>query len=266
MLERNGGSRHTGAVQRFVRCEADGKICYAELTDNRVELFSAAPWNGGTPTGVRHDLADTRLLCPLNPSKILGIGRNYGAHAREMGAAPPQTPLVFMKPPSALASPGELLRLPKVSQRVDYEGELGVVIGNRARYVPREQAMDHVFGLITTCDVTARDLQKSDGQWTRAKGFDGFCPVASSITTGLAPTPLQLTTRVNGEIKQQANTSDMLFDIPQLIEFVSQVMTLEPGDLILTGTPEGVGPMSSGDVVEVSIEGLQPLTFRVADA
>jgi 2-keto-4-pentenoate hydratase/2-oxohepta-3-ene-1,7-dioic acid hydratase in catechol pathway len=248
-----------------VRCETKGAACYAEVFGAQLELWSGPPWLGGAPIGQREALGSVRLLCPLAPSKILGIGRNYGAHAREMGAELPTTPLVFMKPPSALACPSELLHLPKLSQRVDFEGELGVVIGARARRVPREHALDHVFGLIATCDVTARDLQHSDGQWTRAKGFDGFCPVAASVTAGLAPSPLQLTTRVNGQLKQDSSTADMVFGVPELVEFLSHVMTLEPGDLILTGTPEGVGPLSPGDRVAVAIDGLETLSFGVAD-
>lgn len=257
-------ARHTASVRRFVRCKTGGGERYAEVLDGQLALLSDAPWLGGTASGEYTALSGAPLLCPLTPSKILGIGRNYGAHAKEMGADLPKTPLVFMKPPSALAGPGELLHLPPASGRVDYEGELGVVIGKRARGVSKKHAFDYVFGLIATCDVTARDLQHSDGQWTRAKGFDGFCPVAASVTVGVDPSKLRLTTRVNAQLKQDSSTADMVFGVPELIEFLSEVMTLQPGDLILTGTPEGVGPLSSGDTVEVAIEGLEALCFAVA--
>ncbi len=192
----------------------------------------------------------------LRPSKIVGIGQNYRAHAAEMGKGIPEEPLMFLKPPSAVIADGMPIERPSGYERVDYEGELGVVIGKRAHRVARERALDFVAGYICVNDVTVRDLQKKDGQWTRAKGFDTFCPMGPRIATGLDPAKLRITTRVNGVIKQDSSTSDLIFDVPTLISFVSQHMTLEEGDVISTGTPSGVGPLQPGDVVEVEIEGI----------
>lgn len=192
----------------------------------------------------------------LRPSKIVGIGQNYRAHAAEMGKGIPEEPLMFLKPPSAVIADGMPIERPSGYERVDYEGELGVVIGKRAHRVARERALDFVAGYVCVNDVTVRDLQKKDGQWTRAKGFDTFCPMGPRIATGLDPAKLRITTRVNGVIKQDSSTSDLIFDVPTLISFVSQHMTLEEGDVISTGTPSGVGPLQPGDVVEVEIEGI----------
>lgn len=192
----------------------------------------------------------------LRPSKIVGIGQNYRAHAAEMGKGIPEEPLMFLKPPSAVIADGMPIERPAGYERVDYEGELGVVIGKRAHRVARERALDYVAGYTCVNDVTVRDLQKKDGQWTRAKGFDTFCPMGPRIATGLDPAKLRITTRVNGVIKQDSSTSDLIFDVPTLISFVSQHMTLEEGDVISTGTPSGVGPLQPGDVVEVEIEGI----------
>lgn len=190
------------------------------------------------------------------PSKIVGIGQNYRAHAAEMGKGIPAEPLMFLKPPSALLAEGEAIERPDGYLRVDYEGELGVVIGRRAREVSVEDALAYVEGYTCVNDVTVRDLQQKDGQWTRAKGFDTFCPVGPAIALGLDPRDLRITTRVNGVVKQDSRTSDMIFDVATLVAFVSRHMTLEPGDLITTGTPQGVGNLVPGDVVEVEIEGV----------
>jgi len=202
-------------------------------------------------------------LVDLVPSKIVGIGQNYRAHAVEMGKGIPEQPLMFLKPRSALIGSGEAIERPPGYERVDYEGELGVVIGRRARRVERARALDVVMGFTCVNDVTVRDLQKRDGQWTRAKGFDGFCPLGPRIVAGLDPSDLRLTTRVNGAIKQDSSTSDLIFDVPTLIEFVTAHMTLEPGDVISTGTPAGVGNLSVGDVVEVEIAGIGVLRNSV---
>lgn len=199
----------------------------------------------------------------LIPSKIIGIGQNYRAHAIEMGKGVPTSPLLFLKPPSALLCDGGRIERPSGYERVDYEGELGVVIGRRTRTVSRERALDHVMGYVCVNDVTVRDLQKSDGQWSRAKGFDTFCPLGPRIVVGLDPTNLRLTTRVNGEVRQDSSTSDLIFDVPALIAFVSAHMTLEPGDVISTGTPAGVGNLAPGDRVEVEIEGVGILANTV---
>ncbi len=200
----------------------------------------------------------------LRPSKIIAVGRNYAEHARELGNEPPTEPIIFLKPPSALlAHEGTIIRPPQ-SQRVDYEGELAMVIGSRARNVPADRWRDVVQGFTCANDVTARDLQKKDVQFTRGKGFDTFCPIGPCIETDLDPSDLSLITRVNGQIKQNGRTSMMMFSCAVLLEFISAVMTLEPGDVILTGTPAGVGPLTSGDTVEVEIEGIGILRNHVA--
>ena len=192
----------------------------------------------------------------LMPSKIVGIGLNYRAHAAEMGKGLPEEPLVFLKPPSAMIAGGEPIERPAGYERVDYEGELGVVIGQRARRVPRERALDVVLGLTICNDVSVRDLQRKDVQYTRAKGFDTFCPIGPRIVAGLDPSRLAIKTRVNGVIRQDSSTADLIFDVPALIAFVSMHMTLEPGDVISTGTPSGVGNLTPGDVVAIEIEGI----------
>ena len=199
----------------------------------------------------------------LVPSKIIGIGVNYRAHAVEMGKGLPEEPLMFLKPRSALIPDGAAIERPGGYDRVDYEGELGVVIGQRARRISRAQALDVVMGFTCVNDVTVRDLQKKDGQWSRAKGFDTFCPIGPRIVAGLDPSNLRIRTRVNGVVKQDSSTADLIFDVPTLIAFVSEHMTLEVGDVISTGTPSGVGNLAPGDVVEVEIEGIGVLTSSV---
>jgi len=208
-------------------------------------------------------LEEVRLLAPVKPSKILALGKNYAAHAAEMKSDVPETPLTFLKPPSAVINPGDEIVYPEMSQQVDYEGELAIVIGRRAKHVPEEQARRYILGYTCANDVTARDLQRKDGQWTRAKGFDTFCPLGPWIVTDLDPGALAIQTRLNGQVRQNGNTSDLIFKTDYLVSFISQVMTLEPGDVILTGTPAGVGPMLPGDEVEVEIEGIGVLKNRV---
>ena len=190
----------------------------------------------------------------IAPSKIIGIGQNYRAHAAEMGKGLPDEPLLFMKPPSALLGDGAQIARPAGYERVDYEGELAVIIGTIASRVRRVDALQHVLGFTCVNDVTVRDLQKKDGQWIRAKGFDGFCPIGPRVVAGLDPSNLRITTRVNGNVRQDSTTADLIFDVPTLISFVSHHMTLMPGDIISTGTPAGVGNLAPGDVVEVEIE------------
>jgi len=192
----------------------------------------------------------------LVPSKIIGIGLNYRAHALEMGKGLPEEPLMFLKPRSAMIPSGEAIERPAGYERVDYEAELGVVIGQRARRVSRERALDVVLGYVCVNDVSVRDLQKRDVQYTRAKGFDTFCPIGPRIVAGLDPSKLAIRTRLNGVVKQDSSTSDLIFDVPTLIAFASLYMTLEPGDVISTGTPSGVGNMTPGDEVEIEIEGV----------
>lgn len=198
-------------------------------------------------------LESVRLLAPLKPGKIICVGRNYAAHAEEHGAEVPEIPLLFFKPPSSVIGPGESIVLPPQSAQVEHEAELAVVIGRRGYWITPEAAMHHVFGFTLANDVTARDLQRSDGQWTRAKGFDTFCPLGPWIETDFDPADALVTCHVNGEMRQMASTRDMVFTIRQLIAFTSSVMTLEIGDLLLTGTPSGVGPLTAGDLVEVTI-------------
>lgn len=208
-----------------------------------------------------------KLLAPVTPSKIVCVGRNYRDHAKELGNEVPAEPLLFFKPPSSLLAPGEAILLPKASERVDFEGELAVVIAKRARKLKREDDLrPYIHGFTLANDVTARDLQKKDGQWTRAKGFDTFCPVGPILDTDVDLAPaLTIETRVNGELRQHGSTGDFIFSLPVLLEYITAAMTLEPGDLLLTGTPAGVGPLAAGDVVEVSIPGLGKLSNPVRE-
>lgn len=219
-------------------------------------------------TGVSLPLEDVQLLAPLAPGKIIGIGRNYAAHAQEMGNVPPlEEPMIFLKPPSAVISPEEAIILPSASKRVDHEAELGVVIGRTVRNIPDDDdPLRYVLGYACVNDVSARDLQKKDVQFTRAKGFDSFCPFGPWIETELDPDDLLVTGRVNGEVRQEARTSTMIFTVSQLIRFITGIMTLMPGDLIATGTPAGVGPLAPGDVVEIEVEGIGVLRNPVRAA
>jgi 2-keto-4-pentenoate hydratase/2-oxohepta-3-ene-1,7-dioic acid hydratase in catechol pathway len=199
----------------------------------------------------------------LTPSKIVCVGRNYAAHAKELGNDVPKEPLIFLKPPSSLITAGESIRLPAVSKQVEYEGEIGVVVGKRLRKASREEAATAVRGIVAANDVTARDLQKSDGQWTRAKGFDTFCCVGGMGKAPADLSSLSVTTRVNGAVRQHGSATEMVFDIPAILVYISSVMTLEIGDLVLTGTPEGVGTLVAGDVVEVEISGVSRVSNPV---
>jgi 2-keto-4-pentenoate hydratase/2-oxohepta-3-ene-1,7-dioic acid hydratase in catechol pathway len=217
-------------------------------------------------TGVRFALDQVRLLAPILPSKVVCIGRNYADHIAELGNQRPEEPIIFLKPSTSVIGAGDPIRRPTaISARIDYEGELAVVIGRVCRDVPPERAAEVIFGYTCANDVTARDLQSKDGQWTRAKGFDTFCPLGPWIETDVNASDLALTTRLNGEIKQESRTSLLLNDIPTLVAFVTAVMTLLPGDVLLTGTPAGVGPMDRGDEVSVTIEGIGSLTNPVTD-
>jgi 2-keto-4-pentenoate hydratase/2-oxohepta-3-ene-1,7-dioic acid hydratase in catechol pathway len=221
-------------------------------------------------TGRRYPLAEVRLLAPVLPSKVVAAGRNYADHGREMDgeqqaeALEGAEPVLFLKPSTSVTGPGDAIRYPvKLTDRVDFEGALAVIIGRLCRSVPRERAEEVIFGYTCANDVTARDIQARDGQWTRAKAFDTFCPLGPWMETGTDPADLQLTTTVNGAVRQQARTSELRWDVPNLIAHVSQVMTLLPGDVLLTGTPAGVGPLSAGDEVSVTIESIGTLTNRV---
>jgi 2-keto-4-pentenoate hydratase/2-oxohepta-3-ene-1,7-dioic acid hydratase in catechol pathway len=229
----------------------------------------AGPLEGSIFGEFRREEADlplesVRLLPPVLPGKIICVGRNYVEHAKEHDSEVPEVPLLFLKPPSTVIGPGDKILLPPQSQRVEHEAELAVVIGRRGRWISPEEALDHVLGYTIANDVTARDLQFRDGQWTRGKGFDTFCPFGPWVETEFDPADALVTCHVNGEMRQMASTRDMVFSVRQLIAFISSVMTLEPGDLLLTGTPAGVGLLLPGDVVEVTIEGLGTLRNPVA--
>ncbi|WP_394824315.1 fumarylacetoacetate hydrolase family protein [Pendulispora albinea] len=229
-----------------------------------LRVLSRAPWLGGSPTGEVVPYDDrVALLAPVAPSKILCVGRNYAAHAKELGNEVPKEPLLFLKPPSALIGHEGTIVLPPESTRVEHEAELGVVIGKRCRAIAPEQARAHIFGLTCTGDITARDLQRSDGQWARAKGFDTFCPVGPWIETDLDPRDVRIACTVNGATKQDGRTAQMIFPVDVLLAYASRMMTLEPGDLVLTGTPEGVGPLVHGDRIEITVEGIGTLGCAV---
>ena len=206
-----------------------------------------------------------RLLAPVQPGKIICVGRNYAEHAREQNVEVPEIPLLFLKPPSSVIGPGDNIILPPQSKQVEHEGELAVIIGRTGRWIPAEEAYQYVFGYTCANDVTARDLQRRDGQWTRGKGFDTFCPLGPWIETDLDPVDVKVQTRVNNEMRQMASTREMMFSVDHLIAFISSVMTLQPGDVILTGTPAGIGSLRHGDVVEVSVEGIGSLTNLVVE-
>lgn len=250
---------------RIIRYDTqDGrKPRYGWLLDDKVGEISGNVYGRYRRNEAQTPLAEVKLLPPCEPSKIICVGRNYVEHARELGNEVPKVPLIFLKPPSALIADGETILLPPQSAQVEHEAELVVVIGKRGRNVTAEQAKKYIFGYTIGNDVTARDLQKIDGQWTRAKGFDTFCPFGPWIDTDFDPADAVITCRVNGQMRQMASTRDMVFSVGVLIAYISSIMTLEPGDLIFTGTPSGVGELQNGDRVEVEIEGLGSLSNPV---
>jgi len=246
---------YSGGETRWVVSEEDGIYW--------VDGDPFGTWTRGT--GVA-SLAGIRFLAACQPTKIVAVGLNYLSHAREVGTDVPREPILFLKPPSSIIAHGEKIVYPtRLSQRVDYEGELAVVIRKPARSVAPREARDYVLGYSCANDVTARDLQRMDPQWTRAKGFDTFCPLGPVIATDVDPSDLTIRTRLNGEVRQEAPTSEMIFPVEQLISYVSAVMTLEAGDVILTGTPAGVGQLKPGDRIEVEIEGIGTLTNTVVE-
>jgi 2-keto-4-pentenoate hydratase/2-oxohepta-3-ene-1,7-dioic acid hydratase in catechol pathway len=263
---------------KFCRFEFDGRPQYG-LVDFRAdgtawieEILTSSPINSAALTDKPANftpipISQARLLTPVEPTKIICVGRNYADHAKELGNEAPTSPLIFMKPPSSLLAPGATIRRPAISERVDYEGELVVVIAKRARKLELESNWrSYILGYTLANDVTARDLQNKDGQWTRAKGFDTFCPVGPFVSDEIDPVVgVEIETRVNGVVKQHGSTRDLIFNLPELLTYITSVMTLEPGDIILTGTPAGVGPLLSGDHVEVTIPGLGILANPVAN-
>ena len=249
----------------LVRFLKNGQLCCGLIEGEAVYAVEGSIFGQFRRAEKVAALTEVRLLAPCRPTKILAVGLNYRTHAAEAGYDVPPEPLVFSKPPSSVIGPLGPIVYPILSQHVDYEGELAVVMGQRVRNVPPEKAHDFVLGYTCGNDVTARDLQRRDNQWTRAKGFDTFSPLGPCIVTDLDPAHLTIQTRVNGEIRQNASTADMVFSVAELIAYISQVMTLEPGDVILTGTPAGVGPLQPGDVVEVEIEGIGTLRNPVVN-
>ena len=249
---------------KFVRYGSGQKITYGALIGQDIHSLEAAPWDSPRlgPAVATLDAVD--LLAPCQPSKIVAVGRNYADHAAEHGSEVPVEPLIFLKPPSAVIGPGASIIYPEhLSGWVEHEAELAVVIGRRAHRVHRENAPAFVLGYTCANDVTARDLQQRDEQWTRSKGFDTFCPLGPWIVTDLDVTDLRVRCSSNGRLRQDARTREMVFPVPVLVAYVSAVMTLEPGDVILTGTPAGVGPLHPGDRVTVEIEGIGTLENEV---
>jgi 2-keto-4-pentenoate hydratase/2-oxohepta-3-ene-1,7-dioic acid hydratase in catechol pathway len=229
---------------------------YGWLSDDKVGEIEGELFGQFRRREAKTPVAEVTLVAPAAPSKIICVGRNYVEHAKELGNEVPKVPLIFMKPPSAITSNGQPVLLPPQSQQVEHEAELVVVIGKRGRHIPAGEAKNYVLGYTVGNDVTARDLQKIDGQWTRAKGFDTFCSIGPWIDTEFDPSDAVVTCRVNGQMRQMASTRDMVFNVGTLIAYITSVMTLEPGDLIFTGTPAGVGELKDGDEVVVEIEGL----------
>ncbi len=245
---------------KFIRFEHTGEIFQGLLEDGAVRKITGDLYSAEKE---RLDLADVRLLAPCLPTKVVAVGLNYRSHAREMNMELPEEPMLFMKPSTSVAGPLDAIVYPAMSRRVDYEGELGVVIGKTCSHVTEGQAREYIFGYTCLNDVTARDLQKKDGQFTRAKGFDTFCPIGPCIETELDPACARIETRLNGELRQQASTDDLICPVYRLVSFVSRVMTLLPGDVIATGTPSGIGPMQPGDEVEIAISGIGSLKNRL---
>jgi 2-keto-4-pentenoate hydratase/2-oxohepta-3-ene-1,7-dioic acid hydratase in catechol pathway len=239
-------------------------ISYGALEGESIRVISGDPFGEWALAGPFVEANSVRLLPPCVPSKIVCVGRNYVEHAKELHNEVPTEPLIFLKPPSSLLEPGGAIVYPRLSQRVDHEGEIGVIIGKRCRRLaPGARAADYIYGYTCVNDVTARDLQKKDGQWTRGKGFDTFCPFGPCIRTDVDAAALAVQGRVNGEVRQAGHVSEMIFPIEVILRYISQVMTLEPGDLIATGTPAGVGPLKVGDTVEVVIDGVGVLRNTV---
>ncbi len=247
---------------KVVRIFHDEDVRYGLADDSTVTLISDEPFAAWEPEGIV-PLVRAQLLAPVIPSKVVCVGINYRSHASEMGHTLPDEPVIFLKPPTAVVGHRGDIHVPDGLATVDYEAELAAVIGRRTHKVSPQAARSHILGFTCANDVTARELQRKDGQWTRAKGFDTFCPVGPWIETDVDPLDLAIESYVNGELRQCARTSEMLFDVFELVSFISGVMTLLPGDLVLTGTPAGIGPMRRGDVVEVRIEGIGSLINQV---
>ncbi|HWU47846.1 MAG TPA: fumarylacetoacetate hydrolase family protein [Humibacter sp.] len=250
---------------KIARYSHNGSLSYGILDDDELVVLAGDPmFSGFETTGERVALRDATLLAPVIPrSKVVAVGKNYRDHAAEMGGEAPEAPLLFLKPNTAVIGQNDAIVLPSQSKQVEHEGELAIVIGRIGKNIPAADYADYVFGYTAANDVTARDLQHADGQWARAKGFDTFCPLGPVIETEFDPTDATLVTRVNGEVRQDGRISDMVHDIPAIVAYASSVWTLLPGDVILTGTPAGIGPLTDGDTVEVQISGIGTLSNPV---
>lgn len=250
---------------KLIRFIYNGKECYGELSGETATLLNGDIENGFSSGEISIPLDHIKLLSPVMPSKAVCVGLNYIDHIEETGATRPEEPVIFIKPSTSVIAPGDAIVHPPITERMDYEGELAVVIGATARNVPESEAERYIFGYTCANDVTARDLQSRDGQWTRAKGFDTFLPLGPWIETDIDPSSLAIRTFLNGKTVQDSNTEHLLFKIPKIISFISSAMTLLPGDVILTGTSSGIGPMKPGDTVTVEIEGLGRLDNPIID-
>lgn len=248
---------------KYVRIELQDGPRWGVVKDEMVLTLSKAPYEGVEYDGGSVPLAECRLLAPCEPTKIVCVGKNYAEHAREMGGEAPGFPVLFLKGLNTLNRHDGAVRKPGFVSRLDYEGELAVVISRRAKDVKVSDFADYVLGYTCLNDVTARDIQQHDGQWTRGKSMDGFCPVGPWVVSDLEPEQLALETRLNGRVVQQGNTANFITDLPKLLEFITESMTLEPGDVVATGTPAGIGPMVPGDTVEVEIEGIGVLKNQI---
>jgi 2-keto-4-pentenoate hydratase/2-oxohepta-3-ene-1,7-dioic acid hydratase in catechol pathway len=248
----------------FASVEGDIDERMSVLPDDALlRIIDVHPFGEITFTGQQITGAQARLLAPVLPSKIVAVGKNYAAHAAEMGGTPPAEPMIFLKPNTSVIGPDTPIRLPAMSQQVEHEAELAIVIGRLCQDVPLERVNEVILGYTCANDVTARDLQRTDGQWGRAKGFDTFCPLGPWVVTDLDPSDLAISCEVEGETRQSGRTSELVHDVPSLVSWISQVMTLLPGDVILTGTPAGVGPLRDGEEVTVTIEGIGTLANEV---
>lgn len=248
---------------KFVRILRSGSPVWGVVQGDRVLTLSEPPYEKLSYDGGSEALEDCRLLAPCAPTKVVCVGKNYSEHIKEFGGPTPEEPILFIKALNTLNDPEGEVHAPAFVERLDYEGELAVVIRRRAKDVPPEAVRDYVLGYTCLNDVTARDIQRSDGQWTRGKGMDGFCPIGPWVTDEADPADLAVTTRLNGEVRQSGRTSQMLHGVESLISFITASMTLEPGDVVATGTPAGIGPMVPGDTVEVEIEGIGTLRNHI---
>jgi 2-keto-4-pentenoate hydratase/2-oxohepta-3-ene-1,7-dioic acid hydratase in catechol pathway len=248
---------------KILRYIIDGAIQHGIIEGDHVRRLTGSPYFSLELSDIKDDLRKIQIIAPVSPSKIVAVGVNYRDHAGELEMEPPSDPVIFLKPPTALLNPGGTIVLPPESNRVDYEGELAVIIGKTCRNVSQSEALSFVLGYTCFNDVTARDLQEKDKQWTRSKSFDTFAPVGPFVVTDLDPGALLVETRVNGRAVQQGSTADMIHPVPEVVAFISRVMTLNPGDVIATGTPSGVGPLKHGNVVEVEIRGIGVLKNAV---